>query len=103
MERKLDERYFYPEVYQAVPGDNYTVYAYMNDGAVRLYDAKHLIEQGGVFEPLRNKEVFNKTLTVIGNTIAWDLEGNRDEYKCLDVDPFEVFNSPVVPDFPEKI
>lgn len=100
---KLDERYFYPEVFQAVPGDNYIVYAYMNDGAVRLFDAKYLVEKGGVFEPLKDKEVFNKTLTVIGNTVAWDLEGNRDEYKCLDIDPFEVYNSPIVEDIPDNI
>ena len=31
-DNKLDPR-FYPEVYQAVAGKDYTVYAYMNDGA----------------------------------------------------------------------
>ena len=34
---KLDQR-FYPEVYQAVAGNNYTVYAYLNDGSVRKFD-----------------------------------------------------------------
>ena len=101
MENSLDTRFFYPEVFQVVVGKNFTVYAYMNDGSVRLFNAKPFIDKGGVFEPLRNEEVFNKTLTVIGNTIAWDLEGNRDEYKCLDIDPFEVYKIPIVEDVPE--
>ena len=44
-DNKLDQR-FYPEVYQAVAGENYTVYAYMNDGSVREFDVKPLIKQG---------------------------------------------------------
>ncbi len=62
---------------------------------------KPLIEKGGVFEVLKDKNIFRETLTVIGYTAAWDLEGNRDESKCIDIDPFELFNSPVVPDIPE--
>ncbi len=43
----LDMTRFYPEVYQAVAGEDYTVYVYMNDGSMRLYDAKPLIDKGG--------------------------------------------------------
>ena len=96
----LDMSKFYPEVYQVVAGDDYTVYAYLNDGSMRLYNAKPLIEKGGMFAPLKDKSVFVKTLTVINNTIAWDLQGNRDEYECLDIDPVDVFNSPKVDDIP---
>ena len=38
-DNKLDPR-FYPEVYQAEAGKDYTVYAYMNDGGVRKFDVK---------------------------------------------------------------
>ncbi len=38
-DNKFDPR-FYPEVYQAVAGKDYTVYAYMNDGGVRKFDVK---------------------------------------------------------------
>ena len=44
--------FFMPAVLQAVPGDDFTVYAYCNDGAVRLVDIKPLIALGGVFAPL---------------------------------------------------
>lgn len=73
----------------------------MNDGFSKIILRKPFTDKGWSFEPLRNEEVFNKTLTAIGNTIAWDLEGNRDEYKCLDIDPFEVYKIPIVEGVPE--
>lgn len=103
MENDLDLRYFYPEIYQAVPGENYTVYAYVNDGSVRRFDARPFIEKGGVFECLKDEHIFRQTLTVIGNTVAWDLSQDRDARRCIDIDPFDIFNSPVVSDFPEDL
>ena len=47
-----------PTVVQAVPGDDFTVYAYCNDGAVRLVDVKPLIAWGGVFAPLADPDFF---------------------------------------------
>ena len=102
MNSSLDSRYFFPEVFQAVAGEDYTVYAYMNDGAIRKVDIKPFFENGGVFEPLKDKTTFKEKLTVIGNTVAWDLTGNRDEYNCIDIDPFLVFESPIVPEVPER-
>lgn len=101
MNSKLDSRFFFPEIFQAVAGEDYTVYAYTNDGAIRKVDIKPFLKNEGVFEQIKDKEVFKKTLTVIGNTIAWDLDGSRDEYNCIDIDPFLVFDSPIVPDIPE--
>ncbi len=100
---KLDFTRFFPEVYQAVAGENYIVYAYMNDGGVRAYDMKPALEKGGVFEPLRDETIFKTKLTVLNNTVAWDLSGKRDKSDCVDIDPFEVFDSPMVDDFPETI
>ncbi len=100
MNNSLDTRLFFPEIFQAVAGENYTVYAYVNDGSIRKVDIKPFLSNGGVFEPLKSEEIFKKTLTVIGNTIAWDLAGDRDEYKCIDIDPFLIFESPIVEDIP---
>lgn len=102
MNNNLDSTYFFPEVFQAVAGEDYTVYAYVNDGSVRKVDIKPFIEKEGVFAPLRDEDIFKKALTVIGNTVAWDLTGNRDEYDCIDIDPFFVWESPMVSDVPEK-
>lgn len=88
----------FPAVYQAVAGENYTVYAYMRDGSIRLYDAKPLIEKGGVFAPLVDEEFFRNRLTIIGDTIAWDVTGDRDGASCIDVDPFTVAECPMVSD-----
>ena len=80
-----------PAVLQAVPGDDFTVYAYCNDGAVRLLDAKPLISEGGVFEPLADRSFFRERLTVLNDTVAWDMTGDRDASACVDIDPFTIF------------
>lgn len=103
MDCNLDSKYFFPEIFQAVAGEDYTVYAYVNDGTMRKVDIKPFFDKDGVFEPLKNKDFFRKALTVIGNTVAWDLTGDRDEYKCIDIDPFLVFESPIVSDIPEIV
>ena len=99
-DNKLDQR-FYPEVYQAVAGENYTVYAYMNDGSVREFDVKPLIKQGGIFKKIEDETVFKNTLTVLNGTVAWDVAGKRNEYECIDIDPMTIFECPIVPDIPE--
>jgi hypothetical protein len=95
---KLDTRYFSPQVLQVIPTDNFEVYAYLNDGSVRLYNVKPLLKKNTVFEPLMDIELFKKKLAVINNTIAWDMGGNRDPYKCIDIDPFTIFEKPLVKD-----
>lgn len=42
----------FPAVVQTLAGENFTVYAYMRDGAVRLYGMKPMLEMGGISEPL---------------------------------------------------
>ena len=101
--QNLDYTHFYPEVLQAVAGENFTVYAYMSDGSMRLYDVKPLIKGGGVFEKITDENTFREKLTVLNGTIAWDIGGERNEYKCIDVDPFDVFESPMVDDVPERM
>jgi hypothetical protein len=92
----LDKTHFFPKVLQAVPADNYKVFAYMNDGSIRSVDIEPLIKAGTVFEPLKDINTFKSKLTVINDTVGWDLLGNRDPEKCVDIDPFSVFEAPVV-------
>lgn len=89
---------FMPEVLQAVPGEHYTVYSYFNDGTVRQYDASQLVAHGGIFSQLRDRQTFVATLTVLNGTVAWDIARNRDATKCIDIDPFVLYASPVVKD-----
>jgi hypothetical protein len=88
----------FPKVLQVVPADDYKVYAYLNDGSVRLFDATSLIAKGGVFAPLADMQVFRSAATVMNGTIAWDISGKRDEYSCIDIDPFTVAEAPIVVD-----
>ena len=61
MNTQLDTSIFFPCVLQAVATDDFQVYAYFNDGSVRLFDVKPLIQPGTVFEPLRDIEVFRSS------------------------------------------
>ncbi len=88
----------FPEVFQAIPGEGHSVYAYLNDGSVRWYDVAPLIQKGGVFAPLEDIDVFRSTLTVMNKTIAWDIEGSRDARNCIDIDPFTIYESKKVKD-----
>ena len=88
-----------PSVLQAVPGENFTVYAYFNDGSVRLADIKPMIAKGGVFAPLSDETFFRERLTVMNGAVAWDIAGNYDNTRCVDLDPWIMYQeSPKVPD-----
>ncbi len=82
----------FPAVVQAVAGEDYIVFAYMANGTIKRYDAKPLISKGGIFEKLRDKEFFSERLTVLNDTVAWDISGDRDPTECIDIDPFTIEN-----------
>ena len=85
---------FMPAVVQAVPGDDFTVFAYCNDGAVRLVDVR-----GGVFSPLVDQNFFRDRLTILNDTVAWDITGDRNPTACVDLDAEQIFlESPIVAD-----
>lgn len=89
----------FPTVVQVLPGSDFNVFAYCNDGAVRMVDVKPLIAKGGVFSLLSDPVFFRERLTVLNDTVAWDIAGNRDETACVDLDPFQIFASaPIVDD-----
>ena len=79
-----------PKVLQAVAGQGHLVYIYFHDGTVRLYDASPLLEKGGVFAPLRDDAIFRERLTVLNDTVAWDLDGNRDPSRLHRPGPLRV-------------
>lgn len=81
-----------PQVVQALAGEDFTVYIYFLDGAIRLLDAKPLLKQAGVFVPLCDETVFRNCLTVMNGTVAWDLDGTRDLSTCIDLDPYALYD-----------
>ena len=90
---------YIPSVVQAVAGEGRIVYAYFSDGSVRRADISPLIEKGGVFSELADDDFFRSRITVMNNAVAWDVTGDRDETKCIDLDPWSMYdNSKVVSD-----
>ena len=74
------------EIVQVIPIKYFKVYLYFSDGRIKLFDAAEIIKKG-IFEQLNDLDVFINTCTVLNHTLAWDLAGNYDPYKCLDLDP----------------
>ena len=89
---------YYPVVVQAVAGPERTVYAYFSNGQIKQYDMSPYIARGGVFAPLADADFFVQRLTVLNDTVAWDVSGHYDPKSCIDIDPFEVYAAVSVSD-----
>ncbi|MCM1086917.1 MAG: DUF2442 domain-containing protein [Muribaculaceae bacterium] len=76
----------FPKIIQVVPTREYTVYVYFEDGKIVCYDVKPLLDKE-VFAALREVGYFMKTCTIMNDTLAWDVSGNRDNTMCVDIDP----------------
>ena len=88
-----------PKVVQAVAGKDYSVYSYFQDGTIHLLNVLPLIQKGGVFSSLQDPDFFRDRLTVINDTVAWDVDGMRNPCTCVDLDPCELYeNCPAVED-----
>ncbi len=84
----------FPKVVQVIPMENYSVYVYFEDGKIVCYDMIQMIEKE-VFRPLKDITVFKEACTVMNDTLAWDIGGNRDNTKCLDIDPDTLYDLPM--------
>ena len=82
-------------IVQVVPCEDYKVYVYFEDGKIVYYDMLPMIEKE-VFQPLKNLDVFMNACTVMNDTLAWDIQGNRDNTACLDIDPDTLYSLPYV-------
>lgn len=87
-----------PRVVQVVPTDDYKVYVYFTDDTIHLVDMKPEIRPGTVFEPLSDIEFFKIRCTPMLGTLAWDMTGDYDETKCVDLAPEWVYDFPEVSD-----
>lgn len=84
-----------PRVIQAIPTKDYKVYVYFDDWTIRLYDASEMIKKG-IFQQLQDVEIFNNCCTVLNNTLSWDLTGEYDASKSLDIDPIVIYNNSIL-------
>ncbi len=91
-----------PKILQVYAGDNFLLYIYFDDGTVRLFDASSVINKGGVFSPLKDTTFFRERLTIINDTVAWDIDGDRNPYTCVDLDPCELYDISQIVEDPLK-
>jgi hypothetical protein len=82
-----------PKIYMVKPYTNFTVDVFFDDGRIKLYDAKPLIEKGGIFAPLGDTAFFMERCVVLNNTLAWDTTGSFDPTECLDVCPDLIYEN----------
>lgn len=81
---------YFPVVVQVIPLDNYHVQVFFDNGKIVEYDATSIL-QDDVFKPLQDIQTFKDTCTVLNDTLAWDLSGDRNPCECIDLDPFTLY------------
>ncbi len=86
---------YFPTVVQVIPQTDYTVYVYFDDGKIVLYDLSEKIDKE-IFRSLREVNTFINACTVMNGTLAWDIAGNRDKTKCIDIDVFSLYELPPI-------
>lgn len=86
---------YFPTVVQVIPMDDFHVQVFFDDGKIVDYDAKADLH-GEIFAPFREIQVFKDRCTVLNHTLAWDLTGERDVTRCVDIDPFTLYELPAI-------
>ena len=62
-------------------------------GKIVLYNVKPLLDKE-VFSKIRDINIFMETCTILNDTLAWDIAGNRNESECIDIDPNTLYSLP---------
>ena len=81
---------YVPDIVQVVPQKNHTVYIYFADGKTVCYDVNPKLGSG-IFQSLKDIDVFVNSCRIMNDTLAWDVSGNNDPTDCIDVDPCSLY------------
>lgn len=71
------------------------MYVYFKDGKIRCYDMSGMVEKEA-FHLLKDIRIFMGSCTVLNVALAWNIQGNRDNTACLDMDPETPYVRPAV-------
>ena len=84
---------YLPNICMVKPAGQWKVDCYFSTGHIRRFDMAPLLKPdcGPVFQPLRDRKTFLKTMTIMNGTLAFDVAGDRDERKCVDIDSDTIF------------
>lgn len=86
---------YFPVVVQVIPIDDFHVQVFFDDGKIVEYDITDKLDSE-IFQPLQDARIFMDTCTVMNDTLAWDLAGNRNSADCIDIDPFTLYELPSI-------
>lgn len=81
------------DIIQVIPHEDYTVSVFFADGKIVLYDVKPFLNTE-IFSRISDINIFMKTCTILNDTLAWDIAGNRNESECIDIDPDTLYSLP---------
>ncbi len=84
-----------PKLFQVYPTDEYSVYLYYDNGEIRIYDCKWILHERGIFTQIHSIESFKKLCTIMNDTLAWDISGERDLTNCIDICPDTVYQESI--------
>ena len=84
-----------PKLFQVVPTSDYKVCLYYDNGEIKLYDCSWILEKDGVFNQIHDINDFKEKCTIMNNTLAFDISGDRDTSNCIDICPDTVYNESV--------
>jgi hypothetical protein len=82
------------KIIQVKPNRDFTIHVYFDDGHIKLFDMKPLLNKG-VFKQISDIGSFLEKCTVMNDTLAWDLSGHFDPANCIDIDPETIYSTGV--------
>lgn len=80
----MSEEYI-PQIYMVALAGGKKVDCYFTNGSIRRFDVAKAIRLGGVFAPLKNQALFERSVMVMDGVLAFDIKGNRDPYDVVDI------------------
>ena len=66
---------------QVVPREDFTLILNFDNGEVRLYDVRPLLQKGTVFEPFMKWEIFRRVYLDEDHCVCWDIDPNIESRK----------------------
>lgn len=81
-----------PRLYQVLPMDDYSVYLYYDNGEIRLYDCKWILNENNQFDKIKNIKDFKRLCTIMNKTLCFDISEKRDTFNCIDICPDTIYN-----------
>lgn len=80
-----------PNIIQVKPTEEYIVYVFFDNGTIKRYSMKEDIEAGGIFEKIKEINIFVGRCTIMNGTLAWDITGDRNPETCIDICPDTIY------------